>query len=170
MQSDNSVKDIMVGVFDFPHIPYWFTISQAIKIIRVSFLDTKKFPDPMVMLVFDEKYNLMGTLMLKDILRGVEAQSSKQDNNSGCSEDVRSVPSLEWDAIFGEEAKKLAEKPVSEIMAPVRHFVEPGDPIAKSAYLMVEHDLVLLPVLENQKKLVGLVRMIEVFDEMSRDL
>jgi len=34
----------------------------------------------------------------------------------------------------------------------------------------VHHDLVLLPVLENKKKFVGLVRMIEVFDQISDSL
>ena len=32
---------------------------------------------------------------------------------------------------------------------------------------MLHHDELLLPVLENKRKLVGLVRMIEVFDEIS---
>lgn len=67
--SDSKVaKDVMIGIFDYPHVPYWFSISQAIRIIKVSFLSTKKYPDPMAILVFDEKYNLMGTLTLKDIL------------------------------------------------------------------------------------------------------
>ena len=52
-------------------------------------------------------------------------------------------------------------------MVPAKQFVEPTDPVTKAAYLMVHHDIVLLPVLENKKKFVGLVRMIEVFDEIS---
>jgi Mg/Co/Ni transporter MgtE len=75
--------------------------------------------------------------------------------------------SLIWDTLFTKGTKELAEKPVSEIMVPAKHFVEPNDPITKAAYLMLHHDLVLLPVLENKKKFVGLVRMIEVFDEIS---
>jgi len=35
---------------------------------------------------------------------------------------------------------------------------------------MLHHELDLLPVLENKKKFVGLVRMIEVFDEISSGL
>ena len=35
---------------------------------------------------------------------------------------------------------------------------------------MVHNDLALLPVLENNKKFVGLVRMIEVFDELSNTI
>jgi len=33
--------------------------------------------------------------------------------------------------------------------------------------VMLHNDLVLLPVLEDKKKFVGLVRMIEVFDSIS---
>jgi CBS-domain-containing membrane protein len=32
---------------------------------------------------------------------------------------------------------------------------------------MIHHNLILLPVLENKKKFVGVVRMIEIFDELS---
>ena len=52
-------------------------------------------------------------------------------------------------------------------MVPAKYFVEPTDPITKAAYLMLHHDLILLPVLENKKKFVGVVRMIEIFDEIS---
>ena len=55
-------------------------------------------------------------------------------------------------------------------MATAKYFVEPGDPLTKAAYLMLHHDVVLLPVLENKKKFIGLVRMIEVFDEISNAL
>lgn len=68
--------------------------------------------------------------------------------------------------MFVEESKKLAEKPVSEIMVPAKTFVSPEDTVLKAAVLMSHHNLTVLPVLEN-KKLVGLVRMIEAFDELS---
>ena len=42
------------------------------RIIKVSFISAKKYPEPLAILVFDEKYNLLGTLTLKDILRGLE--------------------------------------------------------------------------------------------------
>jgi len=72
MPKSKVVKDLMLDVFDYPHVPYWFTIGQAIKIIKVSFISAKKCPEPLAILVFDEKYNLMGTLSLKNILTGLE--------------------------------------------------------------------------------------------------
>jgi Mg/Co/Ni transporter MgtE len=166
--SDRKVaKDVMIGIFEYPHVPYWFTISQAIRIVKVSFISTKKYPDPMAILVFDEKYNLMGTLTLKDILRGLEPQFLKPSEKAQMPAEDESALSLIWDTLFDKGSKEFTERPVSEIMTPAKYFVEPTDPLTKAAYLMLHHDLILLPVLENKKKFVGLVRMIEVFDEIS---
>jgi Mg/Co/Ni transporter MgtE len=167
MSESKVVKDVMTGIFEYPHVPYWFTIGQAIRIVKVSFLSTKKYPDPLAILVFDEKYNLMGTVTLKDILRGLEPRFLKPSATAQGAAEDESALSLIWDTLFDKGSKELAEKPVSEIMATAKHFVEPDDPITKAAYLMLHHDLILLPVLENKKKFVGLVRMIEVFDEIS---
>jgi CBS domain-containing protein len=167
MSDSKVVKDVMIGIFEYPHVPYWFSTSQAIRIIKASFLSTKKYPDPMAILVFDEKYNLMGTLTLKDILRGLEPRFLKPSEKAQVPPEDESSLSLIWDTLFDKGSKELAEKPVSEIMVPAKYYVEPNDPITKAAYFMIHHDLVLLPVLENKKKFVGLVRMIEVFDEIS---
>jgi Mg/Co/Ni transporter MgtE len=168
MQVNKNIKDIMVGVFDYPHVPYWFSISQAVKIIRVSFISTKKYPAPITILVFDEKYNLMGTVTLKDILKGLEPRFLSPPRDAPFSgEEKETELSLVWDVLFSKESKELAEKQVSDIMTPARIFVEPDDPITKAAYLMLHHDLIILPVLENKRKLIGLIRMVEVFDEIS---
>lgn len=167
MSDGRAAKDLMTGIFEYPHIPYWFSISQAMRIVKVSFISAKKYPEPMAILVFDEKYNLMGTLTLKDILKGLEPRFLKPTTKAQVPEEDETGLSLIWDTLFTKESKELAEKPVSEIMIPSKYFVEPNDPITKAAYLMIHNDLVLLPVLENKKKFVGLVRMIEIFDELS---
>ncbi len=167
MSNGKVAKDVMVGIFEYPHVPYWFTISQAIRIVKVSFLSAKKYPEPMAVLVFDEKYNLMGTLTLKDILKGLEPRFLKPSEKAQVPKEDESTLSLIWDTLFTKESKELAEKPVSEIMVPAKYFVEPNEPLTKAAYLMLHNDLVLLPVLEGKKKFVGLVRMIEVFDSIS---
>ncbi len=167
MSDSKVVKDLMIGIFDYPHIPYWFSIDQAMRIIKVSFLSAKKYPEPMAILVFDEKYNLLGTLTLKDILKGLEPRFMKPPTEAQAYKEEEPELSLIWDTLFTRESKELATKPVSGIMVPAKFFVEPNDPITKAAYIMIHHDLTLLPVLEDKKKFVGLVRMIEIFDEIS---
>jgi Mg/Co/Ni transporter MgtE len=136
MSKSKVVKDLMIDVFEYPHVPYWFTVKQAIMVIKKSVIGTEKCILPLVVLVFDEKYNILGTLTLKDILKGLES-------------------------------KEKAERPVSDVMIPAKFFVEPDDPTTKAADLMLDNDLVLLPVIEDKKKFVGVVRMIEIFDELT---
>ena len=167
MHSDKKVKDLMIGVFDYPHIPYWFSIDQAMKIIKASFIKEKKYTEPLAILVFDEKYNLLGTLTLKDILRGLEPRFMRPTDKAQAYIQEGQELSIIWDTLFASESKELAQKPVNEIMVPTKYFVEPDDSIAKAAYLMIHDDLPLLPVLEAKKKFVGLVRMIEIFDELT---
>ena len=167
MSNSKAVKDLMIDVFEFPHIPYWFTIRQAIGIIKKSLLANEKYHHPMAILVFDEKYNLVGTLSLKDILKGLEPKFLKTTTKAQVHAEDESGLSVLWDTLFNKESKEAAERPVSEVMITAKFFVQPGDPITKAAYLMVHKDLVLLPVLEDKKKFVGLVRMIEIFNELS---
>ncbi len=158
----------MTDVFTFPHIPYWFPIRQAIGITKKSLLSDEKCLRPLVILVFDEKYNLLGTVSLTDILRGLEPKLMKPASEMEGSPSDAAGSSPFWDRLFGEECGALAEKPVGEVMVQARFFAEPDDPVTKAAYLMIHHDLLILPVLEYKKKLIGVVRIVEIFDEVSR--
>ena len=140
MSAGKVVKDVMIDVFEYPHVPYWFTIKQAIMVIKKSVIGTEKCIHPMAVLVFDEKYNILGTLTLGDIMKGLES-------------------------------KDKVDSPVSEIMVPAKFFVEPGDAISKAAEVMLKNDLILLAVIEEEKKkFVGVVRMIEIFDELTSEI
>ncbi|MBI4844351.1 MAG: CBS domain-containing protein [Nitrospirae bacterium] len=167
MSQSKNVTDLMMDVFQFPHIPYWFSIKQAMGVTKKSLLTDEKCIRPLAILVFDEKYNLVGTLSLKDILKGLEPKFMKPTTKAQVPAQDEAGLSLLWDSLFDEKSKELSEKQISEVMVPAKVFVDPNDPIAKAAYLMIHNDLVLLPVLENKKKLVGVVRLVEIFDEIS---
>jgi len=147
-----TVREIMVDVFEYPHIPYWFTLRQAAGIVRNTLLGGGKHVHPLVVLVFDEKYNLVGMANLRDILKGLEPLWS----GAGGA------------ATAGGGGKPAAETPVATVMRPTQTFVEPGASIADAARLIVEQNLELVPVLEDNKKLIGVVRWQEVFQECSR--
>ena len=167
MTESKIVKDLMIDVFEYPHVPYWFTIKQAIMVIKKSLIETEKCFHPLAILIFDEKYNLLGTLTMKDIIRGLEPTFMRPSEKAQAYISEGEELSLIWDTLFTAESKQLAEKPVGDIMVPAKFFVEPNDPITKAAYIMIFRELGLLPVLDNKKKLVGLVRMIEIFNELS---
>jgi len=169
MPDKKSVKELMIDVFEYPHMPYWFTLRQAVGIMKKTVIDAKKCMYPQVILVFDEKYNLMGTLTIRELLRGLAPLLLKPDaagNSEGTYPDEKTIADLE-ESLFSAESKQLAEKPISEIMAPLKASISPNDSVIKAAFLMEHQNIQVLPVLENNKKLVGIIRMMDVFQEVS---
>jgi CBS domain-containing protein len=154
MADVTSVREIMVDVFEYPHIPYWFTLRQAAGIIRNTLLGGEKQVHPLVVLVFDEKYNLVGMANLREIMKGLEPLWS-----------VAGDTSAPGTAAGG---KPVSDAPIATVMRSTEFFVEPGASVADAARLIVEHGLELVPVLEDRKKLIGVVRWQEVFQECSR--
>ena len=72
MANDQKVKDLMIPLEDYPHIPYWFTLRQAMAIVREAAIKFEGAFEPRAVLVFDEKYQLMGILTLRDMIKGLE--------------------------------------------------------------------------------------------------
>ncbi|MBE0446918.1 MAG: CBS domain-containing protein [Actinobacteria bacterium] len=166
MPAKKYIKDIMIGIYEYPHIDSGFSIRQAIKIIKKSLPGKDKYIKPMIALVFDER-GLVGTLRLRDILKGLEPNFLRPlASVQGYTEDTAGL-SIIWDSLFDMGSKELIERPVSEVMDPITAFVGPDDSVVKAAYLMIHNDLLILPVLEDKKRLIGLIRMIEVFDVLS---
>lgn len=168
MPDKKKIKDTMLDIFEFPHVPYWFTIKQAIEIMKKSKAEAeKKCLYPQTILIFEEKYNLVGTLSLRDILKGIEPKIIRPDVQARFADIDDETLSSVLGSFFNAESKELVTKPVKDVMTPVVYHVTPDDSVTKAAFLMLHHNLVILPVLEGKKKLVGIVRMQEVFEEVS---
>jgi len=153
------VKEIMVPVSDYPHIPYWFTIKQTMAMIYKYHEEAKEkgLVIYRTVLVFDEKYNFIGILTLKDMLKGVEPKISLLEKEEA----------ITWKDIFTEECKKEAEKPVSDIMTSVKTVVRIDDPIIKALHDMFKHNVDVLGVLEGDK-VVGIIRLQDLFHIISK--
>lgn len=175
MKRNGTVKDIMVDIFDFPHIPYWFTIRQAMEILKRASAGKEKAVIADTILVFDEKYNYMGMVRPKDIVIGLEPAILKKAEWSGpmteVSRDAKHISEETLariaESMFGEDAKKQAETQVNKIMSSSKISVSPDDSPAKAAYLIAHHNLSFIPVLENKQKLVGMLSMSAVFNWVS---
>jgi CBS-domain-containing membrane protein len=154
MTAQPTVREIMVDVFEYPHIPYWFTLRQAAGIIRNTLLGQEKHVQPLVVLVFDEKYNLVGMANLRDIMKGLEPLWSGAGTAGAPAGDTGGKPA--------------SEAPIATVMRSAAAFVEPDASVADAARIIGEHGLELVPVLEDRKKLIGVVRWQEVFQECSR--
>jgi CBS-domain-containing membrane protein len=162
MPHEKRVVDLMIPLTDFPHIPYWFTIKQAIAIVKKTALGLEGQGEHATLLVFDEKYRLMGTLTMAELTRGIEKRFVR--SNGTLSEE--SDTPVFFERLFTEGIKEEAQKPVSEIMSPVKESVTPEDSIIKAIYIMRGKNLALLPVIENDV-LQGIIRPSEIFNELA---
>ena len=141
------VKDLVIPLSEYPHMPYWGTLREAIAQLNVAF-ETGHH----TVLVFDEAYKLVGMLLEKDILKGLEPRFAEHFKEG--------VPIL-WDQLLKSGVEKQLDRPIKEFMSEATATVEVEDKILKASHLMVHEKLYLLPVME-EDRLIGVVRMGDV--------
>lgn len=152
MENLKNISDLIIPLSEYPHMPYWGTLKEAIVQLNVAY-ETNHH----TVLVFDEAYKLVGILHQKDILRGLEPKFT-QHYNSG-------VP-IAWDDLLRSSGEKRLSLSVKEFMSEAKAKLEVNDSILKASHLMLQNDVFLLPVME-ENKLIGVVRMGDLFHEIT---
>ena len=162
MPYEKRVKDLMIPLEDYPHIPYWFTLRQSMAIVREAAIKFEGSFEPRAVLVFDEKYQLMGILTLRDIIRGLEPRFLHETSL------VKGDPNLAvlMGDLFGPGLKEASQKPVSEVMSPIKVTVQGSDLVAKAIFLMIKENVGMMPVIQDNK-VAGMVRLSDLFKEVS---
>ena len=162
MPIEKKVKDLMIPLEDYPHIPYWFSLRQAMAIVREAAIKFEGSFEPRAVLVFDEKYQLMGILTLRDIIKGLEPNFLKETSL------VKMDPSLTvlLGDLLGPQMKEHSQRPVSEVMSPIQATVDGNAPIAKALYLMIKENVGLMPVIQDSK-VTGMIRLSDLFNEVA---
>lgn len=166
-------RDVLIPLDKYPHLPYWFTLKQAIAEMEGAVLEIDgRISLPRMLLVFDEKYQLMGMARRRDILRGLEPTFLREKPLQYRKKlwDVQVDPELS-ELSYGkivEAVVKLAdETSISDVMLPIEATVDYEDHIVRVIYEMNNHNLSLLPVLKDGK-VVGVVRSVDVFHEVAK--
>jgi Mg/Co/Ni transporter MgtE len=84
MSNAKKVRDLMVEITEYPHIPYWLSVREAIFLIRSTYDEKSGLGIHRMVLVFDEKYQLLGVLTLKKLLIGIEPKFLRKNEKSLC--------------------------------------------------------------------------------------
>jgi len=163
MSYHKTAKDLMIPLEDYPHIPYWFTLRQAMAIVREAAIKFEGQFEPRAVLVFDEQYQLMGILTLRDIITGLEPKFLQETMLT------KMDPSLTvlMGNFYGPKMKEQSQRPVSEVMSPTKVTVNAEDPITKPLYVMIKENVSLIPVMQGGK-VAGMLRLSDLFGEISK--
>jgi len=166
--------ELMIALDKYPHIPHRHTLRQAIAEFQKWEIEIQgRRSLPRVVLIFDDNNQLMGMVRRRDILRGLEPTflSGARSEISRKLFDVKVDPNIAEFSYekFLKHMKDHAERPVEEIMLPIISTVDYKDHIMKVISELVGQNVSLLPVLKDGK-VVGVVRSVDVFQEISNYL
>jgi signal-transduction protein with cAMP-binding, CBS, and nucleotidyltransferase domain len=67
----------------------------------------------------------------------------------------------------GPKMKEQSQRPVSEVMSPIKVTVNAEDPITKPLYVMIKEHAGLIPVMQGGK-VAGMLRLSDLFGEISK--
>ncbi len=169
MSNAKKVKDVMVKITDYPHIPYWLSVRDAISMIHSTYGETPGTKELPTVFVFDEKYQLQGMLTVHNLLMGIEPRFLRKDEKSpyqGIDCDDPASLSVLAEGTFSEKCKEESRKPVSEVMTRIKAEVDANASVSKAAFIMLHAGVDLIPVMDG-KKIAGVLRISDVFIELT---
>lgn len=166
MPLTRTVKNLCIPLAEYPHLLETATLRDAFSTLLAGHTTGKRFRH---VLVLNDQDQLVGILGMRDILRGLFPDYLRTQENPRHEAPIPDFPALTliWAETCQTQCPAAAEKPVRDFMGAIPGKVGIDDPITKAAYLLVIHDTSMLPVVDG-KRLVGVVRMIDVFNEASK--
>lgn len=157
MTNGKKVKDLMTPLKDYPHIPVWFTLKQAMATLREMVIKFKGPFQPRALLVFGESYQLLGLLTWRDIVRGLSPTFPQE----AC------LSRMSLQDFFGPTLEEKSQRPVSEVLVPIRFTIDGNAPIVQALHLMIQENVSRIPVVEADR-VIGIIRLSDLFNEIAK--
>lgn len=162
---------IMVPIENYPRISFKSTLNEAVHKLEEATLEAHgKTSLPRALLVYDKDDRILGIVRRRDILSGLEPKflctmaniHQQEFYNIEIDADLVNLSSGK----IGAAMKIQSETLISEVMKPIVETVKHDDHLAKVIYIMLSHDVNLLPV-KKDGRVIGVVRSIDVFREVA---
>jgi CBS domain-containing protein len=166
------VHDIMIPLEQYPQVSTKATLRDAVRVMDKAELNVGgRRSLPRVLLICSDDGGLEGLVRRRDVLHGLEPRflDSEPLKYRQKPFDVGFDPHLS--EINAERViegiRKRADRPVTEVMRPIKGAVDHEDSIITAFYEMTSLGVPMLPV-ERGGKPIGVVRTVEVFSELAR--
>ena len=175
MLDDLQVRDVYITIDEYPNIHHNAPIGTAINMMHHVIKTKAKFR---TLLVLDDDDHLKGYLSIRDLIRAVgpdylhkkkpDVKGHQPFNIEGLDQDMSALAFI-WQEGFTLKLHDELKKPVKEHMTLMEDSVTTEDSIAKCLYLMLFHDVLILPVVE-EDHVIGVIRLIDLFDHIAENV
>ncbi|NOQ45224.1 MAG: CBS domain-containing protein [Desulfobulbaceae bacterium] len=165
MEIKDIVKDFVISIDKYPHITENQTLGDAVaEILSFKWGTGDQYLRFPCLLVINDSHQMVGRVLIEDMLRGLEPQLFKKfkDNGFEGKKSDQSDLAFLWEETFFKNCKKKHEKPIKEFMSPIGNKAKMTDSILKVLYVMLQDKLSTIPVVD-ENKVVGILRLEEVF-------
>ncbi|ACJ75374.1 hypothetical protein H17ap60334_01401 [Thermosipho africanus H17ap60334] len=110
--------------------------------------------------VIDEDYKVVGFISENDIIRAA------LPSYFSLLQTASFIPDLNQ---FVRNLKKISNRAVSEIMTKPAITIKESTPLLHAADLMIRHSLKILPVVDEDDKLLGVITRMKILEAVSRE-
>ena len=165
------VGEIMIPLRDYPHLPVWSSLAEAIETMYRAELNVRgRRSMARIVLLFDLDGSIAGTVRRRDLMRGLEpkflvARPLEYRLKIFDVEVDPNLSELSFDKVISG-VREQAQRPVTDVMRPISRTIGFDAHIITAVYEMVNNGLSILPVVKGNK-VVGLVRTVDVFNELA---
>ena len=176
------VKDIMCPIEDYEFVDVELSLCDVLALLKKNHQKVQADPKRVfhkTMFVKDGSGKIVGKLSAYDLTKGLVPEPAKKHTISRSFYSVLSSRALEvadevhdmqqrfkWlHSTFSELVQQESRKKVKDIMTPVHPLLVENDSINKAIYVMFREEI-RQPLVTRDGKIVGVVRLLEIFDEL----
>jgi len=151
---DRAAREIMVPVSKYAAVNENDSLKHAIQVLKDSLPAGFR-----TLIVLDDEGNLAGFLTTRTLLKALGVY--------GVEEDIWTTDN--WGTFFMRiEKERLKKVKVKKIMRPVvKVFVNEDTPVQEVARVILTNQINHIPVLDKEKKAVGIIRTIDILDVLA---
>ena len=182
MGEEKRVKDIMNPIEEYERIDVEARLCDGLTVLKKKHEDLKACTIGhfhKTLLVTDASQNIVGSLSIYDLIRGLVPESVKKPEVSRAFFSLLSSRALKVADDVGEFQTRFkwlhntfidlvsqeSQKQVKDIMTPVHSLLQEEDTINQAIYVMFKED-VRQPLVLRGKEIVGILDLMGVFNEL----
>ncbi len=151
---DRTAREIMVPVSKYAAVNENDSLKHALQVLKDSLPSGFR-----TLIVLNNEGNLAGFLTTRTLLKALGVY--------GVEEDIWTTDN--WGTFFMRiEKERLKKVKVKKIMRPVvKVFVNEDTPVQEVARVILTNQINHIPVLDKEKKAVGIIRTIDILDVLA---